>query len=152
VTTREGFRFGTIFRSRSSAMTRPFTSRCSATASGTSIQPLAASGVQDVTLAASFHWEKIAGVYGEAWQGLWLRYCVESEPAGTGGAIRQAMREAVAREALVLNGDTLLRLHFEHDVLAPGAQNLRLYAMETDGMFIDIGTPEDLARAGDLLR
>jgi D-glycero-alpha-D-manno-heptose 1-phosphate guanylyltransferase len=190
------------------------------------LQPLAASGVEDVTLAASFHWQKIAAVYGDAWQGLRLRYSVESEPAGTGGAIRQAMREAAAQEALVLNGDTLLRMDFaalvglhagrhaqvtvavrrvpdvsrygavktapdgrithfgekqgageglinagvyvvraevfdgiaaerfsfEHDVLAPGAQSLRLYAMQTDGLFIDIGTPEDLVRAGDLLR
>jgi D-glycero-alpha-D-manno-heptose 1-phosphate guanylyltransferase len=183
---------------------------------------LAAAGIADVTLATSFHWEKIATVYGNAWQGLRIRYSVEAEPLGTGGAIKQAMHEAQASEALVLNGDTLFdmdlaalmalhahkraqvsvavrrvpdvsrygavtmdaegrivqfgekrqqgeglinagvyvvnaevfggieaaRFSFEQDVLASGIGRLRLCAMEAAGYFIDIGIPEDLARAG----
>lgn len=68
---------------------------------------LAAAGTPEVVLATSFQWEKIAKVYGNAWQGMRICYSIEPEPLGTGGAIRQAMREAQAAEALVLNGDTL---------------------------------------------
>ena len=183
---------------------------------------LAAAGIGDITLATSYHWDKIAQVYGTAWQGLAVRYSVEEEPLGTGGAIRQAMEVAHAEEALVLNGDTLFdmdfnalvalhaqnraqvsvavrrvpdvsrygavdvdaqgrivqfgeklrqgeglinagvyvvgagvfqgieasRFSFEQEVLAAGIDRLRLYAMEAAGYFIDIGIPEDLARAG----
>lgn len=182
---------------------------------------LAAAGVSDITLATSFQWEKIAAVYGQTWQGLRMHYSVEAEPLGTGGAIRQAMHQAQASEALVLNGDTLFdmdikallafhgkkraqvavavrlvpdvsrfgavtmdgegrivkfgekrqqgagrinagvyvvnaevfdgmeaaRFSFESDVLSAGIEALRLYAMEADGYFIDIGIPADLARA-----
>jgi D-glycero-alpha-D-manno-heptose 1-phosphate guanylyltransferase len=182
---------------------------------------LAAAGITDVTLATSFQWQKIARVYGSAWKGLQIRYSVEAEPLGTGGAVRQAMSQAQAGEALVLNGDTLFdmdlnalvtfgvqrnaqvavavrrvpdvsrygavridkdgrmvqfgekrqqgaglinaglyvvkadvfqgidaaRFSFENDVLATGIDHLRLYAMEANGYFIDIGVREDLARA-----
>jgi D-glycero-alpha-D-manno-heptose 1-phosphate guanylyltransferase len=182
---------------------------------------LKAAGVTDVTLATSYHWDKIAAVYGTRWQGLAVRYSVEEEPLGTGGAIKQAMQVAQAHEALVLNGDTLFdmdfnalialhaqrraqvsvavrrvpdvsrygavdmdsegrivqfgeklrqgeglinagvyvvksevfdgieaaRFSFESEVLAAGIARLRLYAMEAAGYFIDIGIPEDLARA-----
>jgi D-glycero-alpha-D-manno-heptose 1-phosphate guanylyltransferase len=185
------------------------------------LRRLAAAGIADVTLATSFQWEKIAQVYGQSWEGLRIRYSVEAEPLGTGGAIREAMRETQASEALVLNGDTLFdtdfnalialraarkaqvavavrrvpevsrygavtidadgqimefgekrrhgeglinagvyvvqsdvfdgiepaRFSFEQEVLAAGIGRLRLYAMEAAGYFIDIGVPEDLARA-----
>jgi D-glycero-alpha-D-manno-heptose 1-phosphate guanylyltransferase len=182
---------------------------------------LAASGIDDVTLATSFQSEMISQVYGDAWNGMRVRYSVEEQPLGTGGAIRQAMDVAGARQALVLNGDTLFdidfeallsfhaardaqatiavrrvpdvsrygavsvagdhrivrfgekrehgeglinagvyvvqsevfdgihdeRFSFEQKILADGAERLRLFAMEAAGYFIDIGIPEDLARA-----
>ncbi len=44
-----------------------------------------------------------------------------------------------------------LRLHgafsFEHDLLAPETSSIRPLAFRSSGRFIDIGTPEDYARA-----
>jgi D-glycero-alpha-D-manno-heptose 1-phosphate guanylyltransferase len=48
----------------------------------------------------------------------------------------------------VLDGIEPARFSFENDVLAKGAGEQRFFAMEAAGYFIDIGIPEDLARAG----
>lgn len=60
-------------------------------------------------LAVSFQWQKIKAVIGDQWRGVKVSYSVEHHPLGTGGAIRQAMQQANVSEALVANGDTLLR-------------------------------------------
>jgi D-glycero-alpha-D-manno-heptose 1-phosphate guanylyltransferase len=50
--------------------------------------------------------------------------------------------------ATAFHGIRAERFSFEQEVLAAGIGRLRLYAMEAAGYFIDIGVPEDLARAG----
>jgi D-glycero-alpha-D-manno-heptose 1-phosphate guanylyltransferase len=51
--------------------------------------------------------------FGDNYRGMSLQYSVETEPLGTGGAIRQAMELSGADEVLVLNGDTLFRVELE---------------------------------------
>jgi D-glycero-alpha-D-manno-heptose 1-phosphate guanylyltransferase len=185
------------------------------------LDQLAGAQVDEIILAVSFQWEKIHAAIGDRWQDVKVSYSIEQAPLGTGGAIRQAMIQTGLSEALVVNGDTLLKFDvraltafaqqcdadvcmtlkymadtarfgrvdigpsgrvqafeekgggsagfinsgvyyvrdavfagmanaafgFENDVLAAKLQALRIYGIQTNAYFIDMGVPEDLARA-----
>jgi D-glycero-alpha-D-manno-heptose 1-phosphate guanylyltransferase len=179
-------------------------------------------GMSDVVLAVSYRWEALRDHFGDAYQGMTIRYSVEAEPLGTGGGVWQCFRQYDLPRALVLNADTLFRidlarlveLHlsqgasvtmalrrmadtsrygavecdstgrvtgfhekgrtgpglvnagiyvvergalertvwppqfsFEHDFLQARLDDLRPLGVESDSYFVDIGVPEDLARA-----
>ena len=177
-------------------------------------------------LAVGYMSEKIREHFGERYRSLPLRYSMEREPLGTGGAIKLAMTHVSTSTVFVANGDTYLELDYgvmlaEHqrarscltiavqtvsdagrygalDIDAghirgflekgrpgPGPINAGVYllskelldryplppafSLETDllmryvkdiaplafpaqGIFIDIGVPEDYARAQNLFR
>jgi D-glycero-alpha-D-manno-heptose 1-phosphate guanylyltransferase len=185
------------------------------------LDQLADDGFNAVALATGYRHEAIRSYFGADYRGLALRYSVEPEPLGTGGAIRLACDGIRAGDVFVLNGDTYLELDFramlaahataeaeltiaicqvpdvtrygtlelsdgtvraflekgrsgpgwinagtyilgpklrarlqsrgafsfEHDLLAPGLSSIRPLAFRSSGRFIDIGTPEDYARA-----
>ncbi|MBT9136748.1 MAG: D-glycero-alpha-D-manno-heptose 1-phosphate guanylyltransferase [Firmicutes bacterium] len=58
-------------------------------------------------LATGFHAEKVSDVIRSTWQDRTVLYSVESQPLGTGGAVRLAMEKFALEHALVVNGDTL---------------------------------------------
>jgi len=64
-------------------------------------------GVSSLTLAVCHLWEVIRDYFGAAYRGVPLLYSHEREPAGTGGAIAQAL-DLVAgeRHVVATNGDT----------------------------------------------
>lgn len=180
-------------------------------------------GFTAAILAVGYRHEAIRAHYGERYKHLALRYSVEPEPLGTGGAIRLAWPADAAAPLFVLNGDTFLaldyramlaahvragaaltmavcevadvarygaleladgRVHgfrekgpggpgwinggvylmapalrarmpagafsFEQDLLVPQVRALRPLAFPAAGLFIDIGIPEDYARAQTL--
>ena len=185
------------------------------------LDQLAIAPIDEIILAVSFQWQKVRAEIGDSWCGVKVSYSVEQEPLGTGGAIKQAMRQSGVTEALVANGDTFLKLNagellqfaqeqgadiaialkvtedsarfgkvnidalgrvlafeekgqstkglinsgvyfvresafasiekeafsFEKDVLTLHCSELAIYGMPTDAYFIDMGVPEDLARA-----
>ena len=185
------------------------------------LDQLVDSGFHTAILAAGYRHESIRSYFGEAYRGVKLLYSVESDPLGTGGAIRLACDLADARDVFVLNGDTYLELDyramldahvhagtqlslavckvpdvarygalevsegivrgfrekgpfgpgwinggtyvlgpavrdrmpkraafsFEQELLVPEAESIRPLAFPTTGLFIDIGIPEDYARA-----
>jgi D-glycero-alpha-D-manno-heptose 1-phosphate guanylyltransferase len=178
-------------------------------------------GFERVVLAVGYRFEAIHAHFGDAYRGMALAYSVESEPLGTGGAIRLAADHITAYPVFVLNGDTYLeldyramlaahrqadarlsvavcgvpdvgrygaleleqdRIHgflekgragpgfinagayllaadvlqripagepfsFEQQLLVPRVRDMKPLAFATDGRFIDIGIPEDFARA-----
>lgn len=53
-----------------------------------------------------------------ALSGFKFVYSVESEPLGTGGAVKQALAQATGNEVLILNGDTLFDANIEALVAA----------------------------------
>ena len=53
-----------------------------------------------------------------ALSGFEFVYSVESEPLGTGGAVKQALAQATGNEVLILNGDTLFDADIEALVAA----------------------------------
>ena len=188
------------------------------------LDQLVDSGFHTVILATGYRHEAIRSHFGAAYRGLALVYSVESEPLGTGGAIRLACSHAQARDVFVLNGDTYLALDyrammdahvrahaqlslavcevpdvarygvldvtagivcgfrekgragaglinggtyvlggalrdrmpkraafsFEHDLLAPEVRAIAPLAFPATGLFIDIGVPEDYAKAQEI--
>src|SRR5688572_20268372 len=76
--------------------------------------------VDAVVLCVGHRADSVYAAMGDRFGRLPLRYSVESEPLGTGGALRLAARRAPkARAALALNGDSFLgirpgRLLAEH--------------------------------------
>jgi D-glycero-alpha-D-manno-heptose 1-phosphate guanylyltransferase len=188
------------------------------------LDQLVDSGFHTAILAAGYRHEAIRSYFGEEYRGLALVWSVESEPLGTGGAIRLACDQADLGDVFVLNGDTYLELDyramlnahvhagaqlslavcqvpdvsrygalevsegivrgfrekgqsgpgwinggtyvlgpelrdrlpkrgafsFEQELLAPDVQSIRPLAFPTTGLFIDIGIPEDYARAREI--
>ena len=185
------------------------------------LDQLVDAGFKTAIIAAGYRHEAIRSYFGADYRGLALRYSVEHEPLGTGGAMRLACAQAEARDVFVLNGDTYLELDFrammeehvraashfsmaichvsdvarygalelcddrvqrflekgrsgpgwinggtyvlgpdlrarlrpqgafsfEQDLLAPEVSSIRPLAFRSSGLFIDIGIPEDYARA-----
>ena len=72
------------------------------------LSALAHKGFTRVVLSLGFMSEKIIGHFGERYAGLELVYEVESQPLGTGGAIRAALARCVADHVFIFNGDTYL--------------------------------------------
>jgi len=190
------------------------------------LDQLVSAGFTTVVLAVGYRHEAIRDHFGDEYRSLSLRYSVEAEPLGTGGAIRLASERIGPNDVFVLNGDTYLELDFramlaahmhagasltmaicrvsdvarygaleigdgivrrfhekgpsgpgwinggtyvlgpglrdrfpaqmafslEQDVLAPQVTEVRPLAFPADGIFIDIGVPEDFARAQAMFR
>lgn len=73
------------------------------------LDQLLTTSIDEIVLAVSYQFEKIQDAIGYQWHGLKVSYSIEKEPLGTGGAIKQAMEQCNLTEALVINGDTLLK-------------------------------------------
>jgi mannose-1-phosphate guanylyltransferase len=99
------------------------------------LEQLAETGVNAVTLAVKFMAEMFMQRYGKSAHGLKISYSLERKPMGTGGAIKYA-EELIGNEEpfLVLNGDifttvdygSLIKKHNETDAVA----TLALYRVE----------------------
>ena len=185
------------------------------------LESLRLSGISSVCLAVSFHWQKLKFALGDSWQGMPISYSVETEPLGTGGAVRQAAMQMGCGEVFVANGDTLVATNLngmremasarkadcvltlkhlsdtsrfgtvslagdgritsfsektfggsgfinaglywlgasvisrmpqgvfslEKDFLAKDISSMAVYGFVSDGYFVDMGVPDDLARA-----
>jgi D-glycero-alpha-D-manno-heptose 1-phosphate guanylyltransferase len=182
---------------------------------------LVQAGFERAVLAVGYRHEVIERHFGHTYRGVALRYSVEAQPLGTGGALRLAADHVGRWPVFVLNGDTYLELDyqamlaahakggeqmsmavchvpdagrygaldllgghvrgffekgragpgfinagtyllsqavldriprgepfsFEQQVLVPEVGVIRPAAFATEGLFIDIGVPEDYARA-----
>jgi D-glycero-alpha-D-manno-heptose 1-phosphate guanylyltransferase len=76
------------------------------------LDQLVAAGFETAILAVGYRHEAIRSHFGKDYRGLALRYSVEREPLGTGGAIRLACGQVSLRDIFVLNGDTYIELDF----------------------------------------
>ncbi len=68
---------------------------------------LTQAGITGLVLAAGFQWTKLRDYIGGNWNGIPVKYSVESEALGTGGAIKYALSSTDFHESLIVNGDTL---------------------------------------------
>lgn len=76
------------------------------------LNSLAACGFRTVTLALGYRSEQIRNYFEGSFGGLRLNYSVETEPLGTGGAIRLALPQTTTDEVFVINGDTFLEVDY----------------------------------------
>lgn len=65
-------------------------------------------GFCDVILCTGYKADSIFESIGEKYEGLSIRYSKETEPLGTGGAIRQALALVQSGTVLVMNGDSFV--------------------------------------------
>jgi D-glycero-alpha-D-manno-heptose 1-phosphate guanylyltransferase len=73
---------------------------------------LVAVGCARTLLSVGHLREAILGTFRDSYRGMPLKYVIEEEPFGTGGAIRLALAEGQESAMLVLNGDTYADLDF----------------------------------------
>lgn len=69
-------------------------------------------GIASVILCVGYLHDTVVGYFGERFGQLQLRYSIETQPLGTGGAIARALRAVDAECAFVLNGDTFVKLSY----------------------------------------
>ena len=72
------------------------------------LSELARKGFTRVVLSLGFMSEKIIAHFGDTYEGMELVHEVESQPLGTGGAIRAALARCLTDHVFVFNGDTYL--------------------------------------------
>jgi D-glycero-alpha-D-manno-heptose 1-phosphate guanylyltransferase len=70
-------------------------------------------GVSTCILATGHLHQKVFAQYGDNYGNIELQYSVETEPLGTGGAIRKALARVDTPEVLVVNGDTFFDLKLD---------------------------------------
>ena len=76
------------------------------------LRDLSRHGFTTVVLSVGYKHELIRSEFGSAFAGMDIRYAVEDEPLGTGGAIRLAARQCSQPDVFVLNGDSYVELDF----------------------------------------
>jgi D-glycero-alpha-D-manno-heptose 1-phosphate guanylyltransferase len=73
------------------------------------LDQLSSCGFRRAILAVGYRHEQIRAAIGEGWRGMEIRYCVETAPLGTGGAVAKAVTLAQGSHVFLANGDTFLR-------------------------------------------
>ena len=67
-------------------------------------------GIQEAILSVGYKSDIIIQHFGNEYKGIQIKYAIEKEPLGTGGAIRYAMEMLEDdKNCLILNGDTLFK-------------------------------------------
>ncbi|MGI7657083.1 nucleotidyltransferase family protein [Campylobacter jejuni] len=66
-------------------------------------------GIKEIILAVSYKYEVIQEYFKDEFLGIKIKYSIEKEPLGTGGAIKEALK-FIKNEAYVLNGDTFFEI------------------------------------------
>lgn len=77
------------------------------------LEMLERAGFGAAILAVGYRWTMIRDAFGDRFGALALRYSIEDEPLGTGGALRRAVGLATEDPVFVLNGDTFAEVGFE---------------------------------------
>ena len=74
------------------------------------LQFIKAAGFKRVIISTGYLGEQIREYFGNSYRELEIQYSHETEPLGTGGAIKKAFSLVQTPHALVLNGDTMFRI------------------------------------------
>lgn len=73
---------------------------------------LVTGGITEIILSVGYRADSIHEHFGDHYKQTPVKYVLEDEPLGTGGAILHALSTAGDDPVLVLNGDTLLNLNY----------------------------------------
>ncbi|MNI33879.1 D-glycero-alpha-D-manno-heptose 1-phosphate guanylyltransferase [compost metagenome] len=77
------------------------------------LEELILQGISKVILSVGYKKESIMDYFGDEYRGLHILYSEETEPLGTGGAIKKALELTVESSVFVLNGDTYFQVDFK---------------------------------------
>jgi Nucleoside-diphosphate-sugar pyrophosphorylase involved in lipopolysaccharide biosynthesis/translation initiation factor 2B, gamma/epsilon subunits (eIF-2Bgamma/eIF-2Bepsilon) len=72
------------------------------------LRSLARNGFRNVIVSLGFMADKISSYFGTSFAGMQLKYVIEDNPLGTGGAVRLALSQCQEDHAFIFNGDTYL--------------------------------------------
>jgi mannose-1-phosphate guanylyltransferase len=76
-------------------------------------------GIDSVTFACGYKWERLKEHFGSSFKGTPIAYSVEEEPLGTGGAVKRAIAEEEAEDLYVVaNGDIMTDLSLKRMIEA----------------------------------
>jgi histidinol-phosphate phosphatase family protein len=90
------------------------------------------SGAREVTLAVGHRAEKVRESLGDEYDGIALRYSVESSPMGTGGAIALAASALGSGPVVILNGDSFTDVNMAAVVARHRARRARATMVLTE--------------------
>jgi NDP-sugar pyrophosphorylase family protein len=76
------------------------------------LDALTDAGIRDAILCTGHRADLVEREFGARYQGISLRYSRETQPLGTGGALRQALSLTGADTLLALNGDSFVACDF----------------------------------------
>lgn len=103
------------------------------------IMDLSRQGIKQVILATGYKSELIKDRFGISKYGLEIQYSPETEPLGTGGAIRQALNYAHSAQVLILNGDSYcplsLKMFVEQSIKSDKPINIALTYLADAGRY-----------------
>lgn len=77
------------------------------------LRRLSLANIRHVVISTGYMHEKIENFFGRSFENIRISYSQETEPLGTGGAIRFALHKIESADFFVLNGDTLFNINFE---------------------------------------
>lgn len=69
-------------------------------------------GTDEFILCVSYLKEKIIDFFGNSYRERPVKYSIEEEPLGTGGAIKKAFDQFGIDRAIVINGDTFVQMNY----------------------------------------
>lgn len=70
-------------------------------------------GFSHVVLSTGYMHEVVEAHFGNCYHSIEISYAVEQEPLGTGGGMRNALKQCDEDDIVVLNGDTLFCIDYE---------------------------------------
>jgi mannose-1-phosphate guanylyltransferase len=85
------------------------------------IEWLVKGGIDAVTFACGYKWERLKEHFGPSFSGIPVEYSVEEEPLGTGGGVKKALSEGRSDDpCVVVNGDIVTDLPLKRMIEAHG--------------------------------
>jgi len=74
------------------------------------LDQLVSAGFQDVILCTGYKGEMVRKTFGDSYKDLAIRYSMEPEPLGTGGALLYALPMIKKKLILAMNGDSFCKI------------------------------------------
>jgi D-glycero-alpha-D-manno-heptose 1-phosphate guanylyltransferase len=106
------------------------------------LKDLSGKGVNRVILSVGYMAEIIIKYFGNSYEGMDIKYAIEEDPLGTGGAVQYAMKLCTQDHVYILNGDSYVNI----DIKDMEAQ------WKIDRLQVIVGAlVEDASRFGSIL-
>ena len=100
------------------------------------LDQLHATRIEKVALCTGYKGKEVEDFFGPNYAGLPLVYSHETEPLGTGGALRHALPLLDSDPVLVLNGDTFCKFNLEYADKLLNAPPFLTFSMNRSGVIL----------------